>query len=630
LSAALHGRPGLPHGRDCLYDREPVLTGEAVAARGPNGKTIGAQRRAWDITKYLVDKYAPWHWEDARIAEALQTEFRQAFAEAIIAMPLVLASPFAGLRYVAIHRDRAVGLADDGRIGMVTRVPAIAMASWSLSTSRESVFYWDRPARAAPCKDPAAEELLRRPLAQLYDATRAAWTPPDHPLAAMIEKLLWSRITPPRPLTLNHPVVMAALQRTGGQPGYSEEDLTTTIFAASALLIRIEHVGSKSFAFAVRRLLNPALLREAQRVKLGSAYFWLAAADATENAPAISLRRRQFATAYPELVGTVLHAHQPDDLSSLDHVEQAQRVTLAQAVDRAGPVTPLVRSMRDWPPWVEKTLRGRLTAHSRMALPYYRNRSTPSEPVGDAIARLLSQLGPAWRPRRGDEAIVGYLSQLMGRLALDARSLAALCPSPGQGASPWKRAWRALPASVHRTAGGTRAPDLSGLLSYDRIGEEITDAMGAFEADVMTPLLCGQRPRQDDANPLDPFSIDCSNPLRSVSLVSLLRIAEQYHQRLNAIRHAKDQTSGSEWDERLCWTALFAPFSLRAGRLEIRCLTDVAQLRAHAVELDHCVDQYAFDCVSGQCHIVGLFEKGRDLATAEIQDNGDAGVSMAA
>jgi hypothetical protein len=178
---------------------------------------------------------------------------------------------------------------------------------------------------------------------------------------------------------------------------------------------------------------------------------------------------------------------------------------------------------------------------------------------------------------------------------------------------------------VHRTAGGTRAPDLSGLLSYDRIGEEITDAMGAFEADVMTPLLCGQRPRQDDANPLDPFSIDCSNPLRSVSLVSLLRIAEQYHQRLNAIRHAKDQTSGSEWDERLCWTALFAPFSLRASRLEIRCLTDVAQLRAHAVELDHCVDQYAFDCVSGQCHIVGLFEKGRDVATAEIQDNGDAG-----
>ena len=82
-------------------------------------------------------------------------------------MPLVLASPFAGLRYVAIRRDSAVGLADDGRIGMVTRVPAIAMASWSLSTSRESVFYLDRPARAAPCKDPSAEKLLRRPLAQL-------------------------------------------------------------------------------------------------------------------------------------------------------------------------------------------------------------------------------------------------------------------------------------------------------------------------------------------------------------------------------------------------------------------------------------------------------------------------------
>ena len=48
------------------------------------------------------------------------------------------------------------------------------------------------------------------------------------------------------------------------------------------MLTRIEHVGSKSFAFAVRRLLDPALLREAQRVKLGSAYFWLAAADATE------------------------------------------------------------------------------------------------------------------------------------------------------------------------------------------------------------------------------------------------------------------------------------------------------------------------------------------------------------
>ena len=81
-----------PARRVCVYDRDPILTASATAARGPHGETIGARRRAETIIEHLAEKYGPWHAE-RRIAEALQTGYRLALAEAIIAMPVVRPAP---------------------------------------------------------------------------------------------------------------------------------------------------------------------------------------------------------------------------------------------------------------------------------------------------------------------------------------------------------------------------------------------------------------------------------------------------------------------------------------------------------------------------------------------------------
>ena len=323
---------------------------------------------------------------------------------------------------------------------MITGENALAEIAWGLSAMRDSVFYWDRPARPAPCKDPTAERLLRKPLAQLHEATREVWTPSDHPLVGIIEKQIWWRSISLRGgSALHHPAVLHALMRAGIDPEMlRSKGVARTVFAAGTFFGRLQHVGRTSFAFAVRRLLDPALLREAQRTGRGAAYFWLAALDAVDVAPALSLRRRQFAQAYPELVSSIIPALQPDYIKSgscPEHDQRLQHAALAQAVDCAAPVTPLVQALRDWPPWVEKALRGRLTARSRMARALYQGRQHPDEPIGDPIARLLKALGPAWRPRHGDEAIVGFLSLLVDRLGVDARSLSALCPAPGEGPS---------------------------------------------------------------------------------------------------------------------------------------------------------------------------------------------------
>jgi hypothetical protein len=57
-------------------------------------------------------------------------------------------------------------------------------------------------------------------------------------------------------------------------------------------------------------------------------------------------------------------------------------------------------------------------------------------------------------------------------------------------------------------------------------------------------------------------------------------------QRLDVIRRAKQQVAVPRLEDQLRWTSLFAAFSVRASRIEIRCLTDAAQLREHAVELE--------------------------------------------
>jgi hypothetical protein len=111
----------------CAYDSYPVLTSFDAASRGPHGETISVWHRSQSIVDRLTVKYGQWH-KNARIADALRVGYRNALATALIAMPVVLARPIGGLRYAVIHREAAVGLADDGRLGVITDKQEVASA----------------------------------------------------------------------------------------------------------------------------------------------------------------------------------------------------------------------------------------------------------------------------------------------------------------------------------------------------------------------------------------------------------------------------------------------------------------------------------------------------------------------
>lgn len=610
----------------CAYDDATILPGAATASRGPNGETISAWRRGQAIVDALTAKYGPWH-RDPKIDIALRVGYGKALAEALVAMPVVLARPLEGLRYVIIHRAAAVGLGDDGTIGVYTHRQRVANAAWRLSACRDSAFHWDRPARAIPCADAQAAKLLRPALISLHSTLRNPINALEHPLAGVLTSLSKMKLrVAPRGMALSDPTVAASLVAHGIESDCAQmQDLPPAVFAAATILYRLQGVGQLGFGLAILRLFQAPLLREAWRCGHPSAYFWLGARDADAERPAIASRRRQFAKAYPELIVPLIASQYPGDIvTSTDPQIRAKLEALAQAVDDARPVTPLIHALRGWPPWVEKTLRGRLTARSRLAFVLYRQKYAPDSLIGDEIAALLAALGPAWKPRRGDETIVAFLALLANSIGAEARSIARVCPVPGKGPSPWKQVWRHIAPSTRPNREGKQSPRIA-LWDYDQIATAIRDTVAAFEIDIVLPLLgTSSRSRTRDLNPFhyyDP-SYDASlteSPLRSLSLAALLRVADQYHQRLDVIRRAKQHAALPQLEKRLRWPSLFAPFSLRDSRLEIRCLTDAEQLQAHAVELNHCADRYAVDCTAGECHIVGFFSAGRAIATAELK-----------
>jgi len=607
---------------ECVYDRSPPVAPRATAFRYHTGEAIGAAARTDALLATIERKYGPWDLDPAA-GKAWRRGFAGAFHEAFAAMPVVLAAPSQTLRYAVISGPRMAALDTDGRVG-----GAVNNALWGLAVplvaDPDSPFHWDRSGRGVPCRDDVTAALFSAHMV-LPDGVAL--------LRQAVRPRPWSKQGGSE---VFHQSVAAALKEDGFDPDGRKR--SRCAYAAGTLLARYRWIAACGFNLAALRLYDPEVLRLARRTGNLDSYNWLAAVGRLEDRAAVTSRRRQFAIAYPELVGSVALSDRAPVPGGSPSDERARAI--GAAVDRAERVGPLVAAHRGWPKWVGKLLAGRLSAtgvlgralHAEQMARFGDRDGAP--PLGADLARLLAALGPAWRPRGGDASIIAFMTSLSERLNLDPSAISSLCPHPGSGPSPWKRAWKRIPPAMRARGGRPASPgklpsDVPSLAAY------IMDAVKAFEDDVARPLtaLCREpdvRPRADRQPRFGWQEFGGQHrihgfALGGLSLAALIGVSIEFHERLDAIRLAKHGTPARGTPMLSRWQPLFAPFSMAGSRVTAACLSAGAELDSNGSAMGHCVSSYAMGCLEGVCHIVAFHHGGKAIATAELRGSLAAG-----
>jgi hypothetical protein len=605
------------------FDAMDVLAPAATAFRMTQGETLSIFERTQLILGALEAKYGAFH-PNPEVAAAWRSWFENALHQALASMPLVLASPRPHIRYAVISRFRCAYLGYDGVVGIVSHTISKTLVDTALR-GPGTALYWDRGARAAPCEDALAvaglgevldgmETAAGRSLGELGGGMRLGM--PGFTLGALRD---FRRSTAAAAVCREAEPILAAAGVLN-----SDAKPTKCAFAAGGIVSRFQMAAHIGFGFAILRLLDPDISTLARKCGGFFTYPWLAALNVADEQGAVSRRRCQFAEAYPELVPCLADREQA--------VNQAAGglQDIQSTVDNAGRLAPIVAAYRGWPSWVEKALKGRLAATAVMGASLYGNLMDREDGAeirrGDAIARLLADLGPAWRPRGGDASIVTFFTTAIHELGLDASAVSAMCPSPGGSCSPWKRAWMRLPLSMRARSLRASSPDKNFFIRFS-IG--IDDALDAFYNDVAMPLMGEGRTANMFAKSAKKLRAEALKPFKfNTSLASLVRLSEEWHERLEVIRRAKTG-GGADHAQMLSeWQPLFAPWTLVDGRVQVACLATTSALNDNGMELEHCVSSYAMDCLEGKCHIIGFSRDGQAIATAELRGSFARGFSV--
>lgn len=342
----------------------------------------------------------------------------------------------------------------------------------------------------------------------------------------------------------------------------------------------------------LRRMADPEALRVARRAVASPAtrtYHWFLAVESTnpDLQNQVSRYRLQFGLQYPEIIRADWF---PATSQACD-----ERVELESRIDQGLPVAELLQRRLGRPRWLDKHLRGRLTSHRGGGI--YARVNTRHAMC------MLSELGPAWAPRTGDDKFMILISEICGWGLVPFSALAASVPRPGSGPSPWRQLKRSM----------VQAGDPSKI--------ELKDFLkGCDEAVEILTLVCewlgGKRViDRPDTSP-GKLAMDLTG---AKSLVQLCRLSTAWHGEVSGIIAAFGQLGQGTSRTRSfspTWPALFAPL-VRFG-IQLECITNSRALEEHGLQMAHCCGSYAHRCSAGSSHIVAVRRGLKEVATAEI------------
>ena len=603
------------------FDDHPVVEPRALAMVTVAGRPRTVGERVTNLLDGIELKYGAWSDKPEQAAQ-----FRRAFevdlTRAFMTMPVVLASPIPGVRYAVVSGPYVRVLQSDGFV-LSYSLSSLREAIQPLLDSEDSAFHWDRDLRPLPVKDDKATAALTNFLHWHQDGVvesqrlhQGGAVATQHLHSGLHESLQpsYQRRKDKHRSSVSIPTEISISVEAG-------KKLTRAVYAAGSLCARYSVLAARGYNLACSRLFDPQCLKLAHRTWSPSmlVYWWLIACDKAPDASMYSVRRRQFCQSYPELVSAVLRSvYDESAKGNLARVEDGVLAKISEAVDNALPLKALIAELRQWPSWVEKSLRGRLHAKAVCGRILLRERANSL--VEDlAIGRLLGDLGPAWRPQHGDYAIMASLSLMARKLGMPSTGISALCPSPGGKPSPWKRAWRKMvpvlpPRYTHLTP--REMSQTIGSVLRDAV-----DGLRAFEEDVVAPIAAykGMVYERKDGDLAKRYA------LGDGSLFRVLEISREWHSRLEAFRVAKQADVPAGRDTPAQWTELFSPFSHVDSRLEIRCILNAPELTEHGKQMSHCVGRYAMSCLESDCHIVGFFKQDEPVATASVYGSHNQG-----
>ena len=616
----------------------PVTPLAAARTGGGNHRPRRVVDRVGGILAAIVSRHGPFSADrtlDAGIRESFYLHFRDTFSM----MPAMLADPLPGIRYALFGPGMLLACDPGGRLATVGWSPRAAgpgdfvAPQPALSGDPRSVFHWERDMRAAPVGDPVSAAAAAGPLEAARAMLRGQGAGSERP--PVLGRLLNRQLGRRTPTDLVPPDIRRACETSGS-------GMTGAVHAASCLLsAKLDVASARAFAFAARKMVDPRLLAAARRCGDLDLYWWLAAHGLPDGQASVaSARRLQFSVAYPELVSGVAASGgrgHPASAGAPDTADGAAdgagaMARIGRAVDAASGAAPAVAGFRSWQPWVERALRGRLTATRAMGayrctIPREGDREgTPGgmqSALFDSVARSLGELGPSWKPRHGDDGPMAFLCSAAGHLGMDARTaIGKACPDPaGPGASPWKRVFRRVPEGYRpsRDPGRPRRDPVSAVDELSR----------AFCTDVLLPLApegtdmevlparkgAGRgRAAGGHAGPPPPFR---------AHLPALLALVDEWHRRIDTIRVAKAGYPGrpAAGKAPVSWSAAFEPVPTPGGLL-LSCVTDAASLSSHGTLMDNCIGSYAPACLTECFHVVSVTDGDRPVASACYEISG--------
>ena len=578
-----------------LDDIEPITAMDTLLLY-----TDGVTRRpirfiANEIIRRTVEKRGPFA-ESARVPDInskMAGAARFALMHAMLRTPFTLKNPSQDFRYAVINGGKVALMHRNGLIFTVdsTDLPRFL---FNMAKDPECFLHYNRKTFSSPIID---AELSGKIMSVLKDnlvglneySSMSIEIMKDIQLKAFLRKKKVYRSKDPMSTLANDYISKIV---------HSDDSvkLLSSTFSVANVVVNTKITSGFGFSVAVAKMIDKRIYR--LTVRSGghrSTYAWLSCADidaAESRIPieVIAERRRQFAHAYPEVVKFVSTA-------------KGLGKELGAMVDSAIPVAEFIRSLRGTPKWVEKALRGRISATRGRGL--FMTHGLPdvhgeAKSLANVFHRALIGLDKSWTPRYNDSAYFAVIAILMNSMCIGPESLKSHeLRKTSSRRSPWKSVHAAMPAKFQV---GANSDNIYSVQSYvldylDRMTKDIIHSFLDYRTEMVDP---GRR----------------RHVLNRVGFINILKASTEWHRVVHDITDAKRANSSPMLFK---WPPLFQPIHI-GGRYRMSCLVEQSELDENGRTLNHCVSTYDWKCMFGHSHIVEIFDlhTNKPVATAEI------------